>query len=97
MPAVTDGAEPIRRRLLITGRVQGVGFRWSCRRMAEGQGVAGWCRNLPDGRVEAVFEGDPAAVERAVAWSRGGPPSAIVTSVDVVPETPKGERGFGLG
>jgi len=94
---VTGAGESIRRRLLISGRVQGVGFRWSCRRVAEAQGVAGWCRNLPDGRVEAVFEGDPAAVERAVAWSRGGPPAAIVTSVDVIPETPQGERGFGLG
>ena len=47
--------------------------------------------------VEAVFEGDRSAVEQAVAWSRGGPPSAIVTSVDVTPETPTGERGFGLG
>jgi acylphosphatase len=91
-----DGSGPIRRRVLISGRVQGVGFRWSCRRMAESQGVSGWCRNLPDGRVEAVFEGDRAAVERAVVWSRGGPPSAIVTSVDVTPETPQGERGFGL-
>jgi acylphosphatase len=83
--------------MLISGRVQGVGFRWSCRRTAEALGVAGSCRNLPDGRVEVVFEGDPAAVERAVAWARGGPPSAIVTSVDVVPETPRGERGFALG
>jgi acylphosphatase len=65
--------------------------------MAESQGVSGWCRNLADGRVEVVFEGEPAAVEGAVAWCRGGPPSALVTSVDVVPETPKGERGFGLG
>ena len=89
--------EPIRRRVLIKGRVQGVGFRWSCRRMAVAAGLAGWCRNLPDGRVEACFEGDPAAVEAAVAWCREGPPSAIVTSVDVTPETPRGERGFDLG
>ena len=90
-------SEPIRRRVLISGRVQGVGFRWSCKRVADSLGVSGSCRNLPDGRVEAVFEGDPSAVEQAVAWSRGGPSSAIVTSVDVTPETPKGERGFGLG
>ena len=89
--------EPIRRRVLIKGRVQGVGFRWSCRRMAEAEGLAGWCRNLPDGRVEACFEGDRAAVERALAWCRAGPSSAIVTSVDVTPETPEGERGFRLG
>jgi acylphosphatase len=95
MPAVTP--EPIRRRVLISGRVQGVGFRWSCRRMAEAQRIAGWCRNLPDGRVEACFEGDPAAVGRAVAWCRTGPPAAIVTSVDITPEIPHGEQGFTLG
>ena len=94
---MSGGTDVIRRRVLISGRVQGVGFRWSCRRMAEGQRLAGWCRNLPDGRVEACFEGDPAAVERAVAWCRGGPPSAIVTSVDVTPEMPEGERRFVLG
>jgi len=91
-----SGSEPIRRRVLVSGRVQGVGFRWSCKRMADSLGVSGWCRNLPDGRVEAVFEGDRAAVEGALAWARSGPSSAIVTSVDVTPETPKGERGFGL-
>jgi acylphosphatase len=89
--------ETLRRRVLIKGRVQGVGFRWSCRRMAEAQGLAGWCRNLPDGRVEACFEGGPAAVEAALAWCREGPSSAIVTSVDVTPETPQGEQGFRLG
>ena len=89
--------ETLRRRVLITGRVQGVGFRWSCRRMAEAAGLAGWCRNLPDGRVEACFEGDPSAVEGALAWCREGPSSAIVTSVAVTPETPQGERGFRLG
>ncbi len=92
----TDG-ESVRRRVLISGRVQGVGFRWSCKRVADSLGVSGWCRNRPDGRVEAVFEGDPKAVRQMVAWSRGGPPSAIVTSVDAVPETPEGLRGFGLG
>ena len=89
--------EPIRRRVVISGRVQGVGFRWSCRRMAERQGVSGWCRNLADGRVEACFEGPAAAVEEAVAWCRAGPPSAIVTSVDITPELPHGEHGFTLG
>jgi acylphosphatase len=94
---VSDGAEVVRRRVVISGRVQGVGFRWSCRRMAEALGLTGWCRNLDDGRVEACFEGEPMAVERALAWCRGGPRSAIVTSVDVTPETPRGEPGFGLG
>ncbi len=87
----------IRRRVLISGRVQGIGFRWSCRRMAGGEGVTGWCRNLPDGRVETCFEGGEAAVGRAVDWCRRGPSRAIVTDVEVVPETPRGEVGFGLG
>jgi acylphosphatase len=65
--------------------------------MAEGQGLAGWCRNLADGRVEACFEGERSAVEQAVAWCRNGPPSAIVTSVDITPELPQGEHGFTLG
>jgi len=94
---VTTDGESVRRRLLISGRVQGVGFRWSCKRVADSLGLSGWCRNLPDGRVEAVFEGEPKAVGQAVAWARGGPPAAIVTSVDVVPETPRGEDGFTLG
>ena len=88
---------PIRRRVVISGRVQGVGFRWSCRRMAAAQGVAGWCRNLVDGRVEACFEGPPEAVEQAVSWCRTGPPSAIVTAVDITPESVQGEQGFTLG
>ena len=91
-----SGGEPIRRRVLISGRVQGVGFRWSCKRVADSLGLFGWCRNLRDGRVEAVFEGDSKAVEQALAWCRGGPPSALVTGVEVVPETPDGLRGFGL-
>lgn len=86
----------IRRRVLISGRVQGIGFRWSCRRIAEVQGLTGWCRNLPDGRVEACFEGEAEAVERAVAWCRRGPSRAIVTDVEVIPETPRGEQDFRL-
>ena len=87
----------IRCRVLVSGRVQGVGFRWSCWRMAEKEGLAGWCRNLPDGRVEACFEGEEAAVQRAVNWCREGPSHALVTGVEVVPETPRGEAGFGFG
>jgi acylphosphatase len=87
----------IRRRLIVSGRVQGVGFRYSCRRMAEAQGVSGWARNLPDGRVEVCFEGAPDAVERLVAWCRQGPSHADVGDVEVVQEEPRGEQGFRLG
>ena len=87
----------IRRRVQISGRVQGVGFRYSCRRVAESAGVSGWCRNLPDGTVEAAFEGEADAVDRVVEWCRRGPSHAVVTDVDVVEETPRGDTGFRLG
>ena len=77
---------------MIDGRVQGVGFRDSCRRAAHA--VDGWVRNLPDGRVEAVFEGEPDAVEAMVGWCRNGPPWASVTGVEVHVEEPQGEAGF---
>ncbi|WP_328459725.1 acylphosphatase [Actinoplanes sp. NBC_00393] len=73
----------IRKRVLVSGTVQGVFFRDTCRRVAGQQGVTGWVRNLPDGRVEAAFEGDPEAVERLVTWCRTGPPDAHVTAVSV--------------
>jgi acylphosphatase len=62
--------------------------------MASANGVAGWVRNRNDGAVEAVFEGEPAAVERLVAWSRQGPRRAFVERVDVFEEEPVGESGF---
>jgi acylphosphatase len=84
----------IRRRVVVSGEVQGVFFRDTCRRLAGQQGVAGWVRNLPDGRVEAVFEGDPDAVERLVGWSNRGPGEAVVDRVDVLHETPEGLTTF---
>ena len=86
-----------RRRVLISGRVQGVGFRYRCRRMAAEAQVAGWCRNLPDGRVEACFEGTAEAVARAVQWCRNGPAGAVVTGVEEFAEPVEGETGFWLG
>lgn len=76
----------IRKRVLVSGEVQGVFFRDTCRRVAGQQGVAGWVRNLPDGRVEAVFEGAPENVERLVSWARRGPSRARVTAVVVQDE-----------
>lgn len=84
----------IRRRVLVSGRVQGVWFRDTCRREARRHGVSGWVRNLEDGRVEAAFEGDPDAVNTLVNWTMNGPPRAQVTGIDVVDETPRGEAGF---
>jgi acylphosphatase len=83
-----------RTRLYITGRVQGVWFRESCREQAVALGVSGWVRNLADGRVEAVLEGPPAAVERVVRWCHEGPRRARVDGVEKHPESPVGETGF---
>jgi acylphosphatase len=84
----------VRYRVLISGLVQGVFFRDSCQRMAERHGVRGWVRNLPDGSVEAVFEGDAEEVGQLVEWSRCGPRSAVVEDVRVRPEPPEGLTGF---
>ena len=71
----------IARRIVVRGRVQGVGFRYSMVDEARESGVAGWARNCSDGSVEALIQGEPAAVERMIAWSRRGPPAARVTDV----------------
>jgi acylphosphatase len=77
--------------------VQGVFFRDTVRRLAQQQGVAGWVRNTFEGTVEAVFEGEPEAVERLVAFMHEGPPGAIVERVDVVDEEDEGLSGFVVG
>jgi acylphosphatase len=80
----------------VSGRVQGVFFRDSCREEATAAGVAGWVRNTPDGGLEAVFEGDEDAVDRLVEWCRSGPSAAEVDSVEVADEEPQGESGFSV-
>jgi acylphosphatase len=87
----------VRKRVVIGGRVQGVGFRASCAAQARAFGVAGSVRNLSDGRVEAVFEGDPDQVGALVAWCERGPAYAHVSRVHVVDEEPLGEQGFRIG
>jgi acylphosphatase len=84
----------IRRRALVSGRVQGVFFRDTCRRVAIDHGVAGWVRNLPDGRVEAVFEGAADGVDHLVDWMRHGPRDALVEDIAVQAEQPEGLRAF---
>jgi acylphosphatase len=84
----------VRKRVVAHGNVQGVFFRDATQREAERQGVAGWVRNTPEGTVEAVFEGDPDAVDRMVSFSEGGPSSADVERVDVSDEEPEGLSGF---
>lgn len=87
-------ADRVRRRATLAGRVQGVWFRESCRDQAHAAGVAGWVRNLADGRVEVVLEGPPGAVDDVLGWCRRGPRRARVDRVDVVDEAPVGEQGF---
>jgi acylphosphatase len=87
-----EGAAVVARRLVVRGRVQGVGFRHAMSVAAASFGVAGWVRNRQDGSVEALVQGDPDAVERAITWCRRGPPAARVTAVDVADESPAGDR-----
>ena len=87
-------ASAVRAHAKVSGRVQGVWFRQSTADEASAAAVSGWVRNLPDGRVEAVFEGEPDAVDRALAYLRVGPSRSYVESVEVEWETPRGERGF---
>ena len=82
-----------RARVLVSGVVQGVWFRESTRGEADRLGVAGWVRNLPDGRVEAAFEGPADAVGAMVSWCSKGPPNAVVERVEVAPEDPEGIQG----
>jgi acylphosphatase len=84
----------IRRRVVVHGFVQGVFFRDSVRRHALTAGVTGWVRNNRDGTVEAVFEGEDAAVERLVGFCRDGPRGARVDRVEVEIEEPEGLQAF---
>lgn len=84
-----------RAHIVVSGRVQGVFYRYSTVEEASRLGLSGWVKNLPDGRVEAVAEGEREAVLRLVEWCRRGPPSARVEKLDVDWEAPTGEiRGF---
>ena len=84
----------IRKRIVVHGRVQGVFFRDTVRRMARSRGVAGWVRNTPEGAVEAVFEGDADAVEAMVTFAHEGPRGAAVERANVVNEEPEDLSGF---
>jgi acylphosphatase len=84
----------IRRHVVARGRVQGVFFRDSVRQRAQSRGVSGWVSNRSDGAVEAVFEGEPDAVESLVEFSREGPRSAEVSDLEVLEEEPEGLSGF---
>lgn len=87
-------SEPVRRRVVVHGHVQGVFFRDSTRREAARRGVAGWVRNRGDGAVEAVFEGDPETVAELVAFCERGPRGAEVREVETSEEPAEGLSGF---
>jgi acylphosphatase len=84
----------MRKRVVVHGSVQGVFFRDTTRRMAHQRGLAGWVRNNPDGSVEAVFEGDEAAIDRLVAFAHDGPRGARVERVEIFDEESEGLSGF---
>ncbi|MGY4645803.1 acylphosphatase [Cellulomonas sp. URHB0016] len=83
-----------RRRLVLHGMVQGVGFRWSMAREADRRGAHGWVRNRDDGSVEAVLEGEQDVVDALVLWARRGPAGAAVTDVEEHDEPPEHLRAF---
>ena len=83
-----------RRRVIVTGRVQNVWYRDSCRNEALARDVRGWVRNCSAGTVEAVFEGSAEAVAQMISWCRKGPPRARVDDVDVIEEPVQNEVGF---
>jgi len=84
----------VRRRVMVSGEVQGVSFRDGTRSEAEGAGVSGWVRNRDDGTVEAVLEGSDEAVSAVVDWCGRGPSGASVSDVAVEEESPEGLSGF---
>jgi acylphosphatase len=86
-----------RAHVFISGIVQGVFFRASARGEGKRLGLTGWVRNVPDGRVEAVFEGEESAVDAMISWCRGGSPHSRVDDVDVKREEYTGEfSDFGV-
>jgi len=84
-------AEKVRVHILVSGKVQGVFFRSETQEKAQQLGLTGWVRNLPNGRVEAVFEGEKARIEEMIEWAKSGPPGAIVNHLDLKWEEYRGE------
>ena len=78
-------------RMKIKGKVQGVFFRASTREAAERYGIKGWVKNMSDGTVETVAEGEKDAIEKFIDWCRKGPADARVTDIDIVRQSPTGQ------
>jgi acylphosphatase len=83
--------EKARVHVFISGLVQGVFFRWNTKKMADKLQLFGWVRNLPDGRVEAIFEGNKENIEKMIEWCKKGPSEAIVEKVEIIWEEYKSE------
>ncbi len=94
MSETIDHQQPVCVRVLIAGRVQGVGYRWATLTQAQQLGINGWVRNLSDGRVEAVFEGQKPVVEQIIEWCHTGSSAALVEDVEVVEQEPTGIEDF---
>ena len=90
----SDSEKRVCVRSLISGRVQGVGYRYNTQQKAVALGLTGWVRNLPDGRVEAVVEGNSAQVDSLVEWFQSGPPAAGVEAVNIEEEPLQNFEGF---
>jgi acylphosphatase len=86
----------VRRRFIVSGRVQGVFFREGAKSVALRLGLTGWATNLPVGRVEVVVVGEPTDTERLARWLAQGPPRASVTDVEAAYEGPQGISGFSV-
>ncbi|MCE3233959.1 MAG: acylphosphatase [Vampirovibrio sp.] len=83
MPSSKTSIETIARRVLISGKVQGVGYRFALADLARNLNIHGWCRNLPDGRVEAWLQGAKPQMEEILDWMQRGTPSAVVEDVSI--------------
>lgn len=92
--SIVESMNYIRSHVIIAGRVQGVGYRYSTWEMANQLGLNGWVKNRSDGTVEAVFEGNDTTVEQMIQWCHQGPLHAKVTQVAVTAESPENLRGF---
>lgn len=83
--------DKIRVHVFISGRVQGVFFRQNTKNKAKSLGVAGWIKNLSDGRVEAIFEGEKDKIEELIGWAKRGPMFSRIDGVEVIKEGYQGE------
>ena len=96
MTSTARQPDVVRRRVVVHGRVHGVGFRVGCARRAVAAGLTGWVTNRPDGTVEAIFEGPRDVVDELVAWCHTGPSMAKVSNVDTYDEPPAHDRSFAI-